>query len=534
MIFSSLLKTPARKSSIRQIILSRRMLSEHVESFEQCLADLGGLEYCSFEKSFPFHPGWVGCVGCVFPSATIGFSKSYPTVASTLGTVSVAGICLYAYLRYELKQQQNILTDLLVAFEKFDDGIKRNRVFIKQLATASENMTHSSAFKEDTAVNCLRTCKDAIELIFNCDMNLAKRMDPRYSNMIEPLAPIEVADDANDVLKIIHYAFLYAQSHFLLCLGLVQLSDKTAINIRNLFQLKHSLAECNERLWRFVRMVDQAKLNAKVPLHEEKPIPQELVMLRNQSLEIAMKLAATTNDVLALDDELQGKDVTTDHTVLERMMTHLLVVRDNLLLRADESERLVICMQRLLCKENFSDQAAGESQNDTEGGAVAIDNMVILDNTLSGEAVNESADEFFFLVGIEDKEIVAAKPSAQDLDAAEDLVSRRKIKRQFQPVLKELREQLQPIGLSFHQRCKAALKLKGIEGDQFTPYGSSSPIDSLSVSPSDEDDDDKPEPTQNTQNRYDELRSYLANKQQFLLIGNPPTDACCQQEDIIE
>ncbi|KFB37910.1 AGAP000762-PA-like protein [Anopheles sinensis] len=382
-------------------------------------------------------------------------------------------------------------------------------------------MSHSGAFKKEAAINCLSACKDAIQLIFNSDMDLAKRTDPRYSDMIEPLESIEAVDDVNDCLNLAERKLN------------LKVNNKTAVNIRNLCQLKHSLAQCNDRLLRFVRMADRSKLKATVSAFEKTPIPQELVMLRNQSLEIAMKLAATTNDVLALDDEIQVKDITTDRTVLERTMEHLVVVRDNLLMHADESERLVICIKRLLYKENCSDQTAGESQDDTDGSAAIIDNTV--NHNSSGETVNEASDDFFFLVGGEDEELVPAEPVSSDLDVAEDLISRRKMKRQFQPVLRELRVQLEPIELSFRKREKAALERKGIELVQLTPCGSPSSNDLLSDSGSDVDDGNIPEPKQNTQNRYDEVRNFLASKQQVLFMGNPPpTGASCQQEDIIE
>ncbi|XP_053677943.1 uncharacterized protein LOC128728344 [Anopheles nili] len=124
--------------------------------------------------------------------------------------------------------------------------------------------------------------------------------------------------------------------------------------------------------------------------------------------------------------------------------------------------------------------------------------------------------------------------SLEKLVAEEELVSKGIMKKQFQPVLRQLRERLEPIERSFKLREKQALKMKGIEIPD-EPEEDSEKKEPLGPETSDSEEEASAVATKKklNQNRYNASRSFLANKEQINLFQNIPLETP-MSESILE
>uniref|UniRef100_A0AAG5DVB7 Vezatin n=1 Tax=Anopheles atroparvus TaxID=41427 RepID=A0AAG5DVB7_ANOAO len=534
-------KSVSKTSAILKILTSRRLLMEHLEMLEQfyirnrVITRNSRWEYL-LEVNLPFG---VGLVGCLLPIAvTSSFSRSL-VVTGCVATTSALVFCGLTCIKYNNGRLLGSITDLIAAIEQFDNTMRKIQKLIDETAAGETYKMRflCKNFNEKMIAECIINGREVNVNLLRYYMTLELFMDDLQGAVIEPLdlktlqnmLTPNLQDISKDkrTVKTLYHFFLFIQSACLAALGMSVGNDNTVLvkTSTDMCKLKRTFTKCTERLMRFVRVLDVADPRAAgaAPLYEKEPIPREFELIKNHSLDVAIKLLAVAKDMAALDDELQSANLAIDKFVLEEAVTILMVVQHNLLMRSDDCERLVINLKKMLNKIDAID-AAGDSEGQEEVG-ITMDSAPNVDNRVSADTVVDLEDEFYLHTGGEEVHPDGAETSTDGLQAAEQQVAKRQMERRFRPVLRQLRERLQPIQLSFREREKTAIKRMGMdlnalnesEGDD----GTGTPAETESLCSDDDDKDEKPRQPLNTQNRYDEGRSLLASKQQIAFFFNP-------------
>lgn len=271
---------------------------------------------------------------------------------------------------------------------------------------------------------------------------------------------------------------------------------------------------------------------ARVP---SSTLPPEISNLHTMSITLSMKLLSIVHRYNKLEEILeevvQNHDKNELSTHLKSFEEPLEDIAGGLTASEEECQRFLVTLRKILNKESAVASVVNsqfQQSADTEQTSRDVE-----ERCYSEQDVPTLRDEFFAVDGTEqpsDEEL--RRRSVGSIDDLDNLNSKI-AKRHFKPVLKQLRERIEPIGVEFKAREKRALKDKGIEVEdveqdeckKLTSYGSDSDDE--------ETDERNNRKFQNSVRRYDEVRGFLAAKGQMNIFGLKPT-ASVVNEDVLE
>lgn len=132
------------------------------------------------------------------------------------------------------------------------------------------------------------------------------------------------------------------------------------------------------------------------------------------------------------------------------------------------------------------------------------------------------------------------KVNSYSLDDELNQINSKLVRRQFKPVLKQLKNKISPISAVMHKRELDYLQAKGLPTDSVINDNKLLPADS--GSDSNESDDEPGEPIKVKKDVYSERREFLQSKAQMFVIPPPPsmlsnfmkTETFGSDEEIIE
>jgi hypothetical protein len=276
---------------------------------------------------------------------------------------------------------------------------------------------------------------------------------------------------------------------------------------------------------------DRAKVLDIVPGNV---LPAPLIDLRKSSVHFSMKMAALLHEFQHLDSNLQTvlrsnaaagdllkNELSTLQTTFKTIATELPVLQD-------DYQRLFINYQRFL---NIKVEQPHPVLQPVEQEKP--------NKTYSGDTVQQQSDEFFAVDGFSDSDMSGTNDD-EDLGQkeSEDLenVNSKVAKRYFQPVLKQLKQKIEPLGEAMKERERKVLKAKGIEVVEASDLkGSLRDNDYSSESDGSECSSDRKmqRKMKKSDNRYSEVRDFLANKEQVNIFMMKPMPAVVT-EDVLE
>ncbi|XP_041769909.1 uncharacterized protein LOC121592486 [Anopheles merus] len=544
---------------ILEILTSKRLLVDHLEVAEVCFRLAPSADRTTTTTTrVPLKAVCAGCIGAVAASTRFARSHARPIVAASVvsGTVLLLGAVAYEKLHYY--RDLGTITNLLRAIEQYDTAAKRMLIFINEVIYGNERI---SSVRRGTTENelletCMESCTKAIYELYDSVKVLEERTELReeYGDAYDPLESFEECEIFKQTAtnhsnaKQLYNIFLYMQSHCLLRLSLAMASGTALAEIRpECNRLTVCLTRRAEDLTRQLRLnsVSQADCFRQLGKAKE-PTAKELAALKHQSLELTVKLAANVNHMLALDKAVQSVANTTstsDRQQLEEAASQLATMQSYLLTRTDECERLLITVKKLLnnAPEEQTTGASGEEELD----AVPLADTLGEPLALAQNPALDWQDEFFVNTGTEgDEELGEAGTTLEQLQAEDELVAKRLMRKQFQPILRQLRERLVPVEQSFRERERAAMKRKGIVLPEADEVGPPELEESMRKAFANGETDDESTDSdgsadtfrlkRRTQTRYDEDRDFLASKPQFSLLSITLPTGVQMEESILE
>lgn len=317
-------------------------------------------------------------------------------------------------------------------------------------------------------------------------------------------------------------------------------SDFIKYNTRNLSPLiDEQTNNClyNFDLIMFVASPEQENHSFK-HLDKNREIPLDLLRAKSYSMTFVPKLLAVTHQCVRLDALLNNLINKYDSADREQDDLHELVpvmnqIDSELLMCQDEYQRFFITYQKFLNLVPEEKLQIVEKLEEEPAGRFEHDYRKV------GETAFGYHDDFFALDGFEEDDEGTSQDNQKDkkgdLSQDDDQINRKIVKKTFKPVLKQLKTRIEPLAEDMKEREKKVLTAKGIEVEDLNKTHDSERDSCSSLSElSDEEEMIAKRKNKKSSQKYNEMREFLEQKQQFNVFSFKPPAVPMVQEDVIE
>ncbi|XP_053681900.1 uncharacterized protein LOC128732631 [Sabethes cyaneus] len=536
-----------------QILNSRRLLADHVEVLEECLDSYSS--YRNAKRSPRIGTAWI-LLSSVSGAAVLLLGRNrLKWTSPLLGIVAACGgSYFYKWFNlYNYNRQHRILAELIQSFELFEAAVRKNILFLheSQYIRTVRASLEKTGTGEDVYIGELFHCLvETIRSIHSAlkTLELQFRLDDKWSHLYTPMEELNDCDllQANNstneinlrIIKDIYNVFAYVQSQYLVRLGLSVASEASNPVLYTLppltVRIQKATGDCLKKVSKIVESSRQRVARIRSCTYQ---LPPEVLNLRTNSLALLAKLVSAIHQFNALDESLEGilqrcdQQPQTLLTSLESLEDPLQVIANELLGSGEECQRLLVILRKALNKE---DSLQGESSLATQQEAVS-ENKDGEDKIYSEQDKPILRDEFFAVDGTE-----VTESKRQSVGFLEDLegINAKIVKRHFKPVLKQLRERIEPIGVEFRERERKVLLDKGIDLNRLDDEMKELVRNNPSYCSESEDDEEcttvnAARVSRKNEQRYDDMRGFLAAKEQMSIFGLRPMSSLVS-EDVLE
>ncbi|XP_055525704.1 uncharacterized protein LOC129718691 [Wyeomyia smithii] len=530
-------------NTILQILNSKRLLVDHVEILEECLESY---EYNTkvanahrTETTFI----WLSAVsGAAVWLSSINRSK---WTFSLLGlTVACGSACFYNWIKtWHYNRQHRMVTELIESLNNFEAAIRKNILFLHESQYINTPQVAEDKVYAGEVFRCLKeiikSIHTALKALENC-----WQLDDKFSHLYVPMEELEDCDlfDANTdmsqlnlrTIKDIYNVFAYVQSQYLTRLGLSIASGASNLFICNLPQLTCIISKTtNDCLRQLSIIVENGRQRVARVRSCRKKLPPEVSNLRTLSLEVFAKLLNVVHQFSTMDQTLEDSLNRCDQqilvTSLETLENPLECIANDIVGSSEECQRLLVTVRKLINKEdcvqgNLDSLSQPEATSEYKEGE---------DKVYSEQDKPVLRDEFFAVDGTEPNLCEGRRESIGFLDDLEG-INAKIVKRHFKPVLKQLRERIKPIGADFREREKRVLLDKGIDLNRLDEEMEEiAATRNLADGSDSEDEGEEARRSRKNEQRYDDMRGFLAAKEQMSLFALRPMSSIVN-EDVLE
>lgn len=263
--------------------------------------------------------------------------------------------------------------------------------------------------------------------------------------------------------------------------------------------------------------------------------PESLLNLRGYSLDASSRILAVANECRNVDTIIQRiSDTSKNSNITKEQLVDLIgpikLIEDSLEICQDDYRRLVLAYHKFMYF-NYGMATITENESGLTEAFVSDIDLINQENFKEADPVNDP--EFYALLERTDEEEVPNKSGIAVVESIDDELKRidtKVIRRQFKPVLKQLKDKIDPINQSMRDREKRFFEMQGISFDE-----EKASLNDANNSDSDEFDSiSLVRQNQNRENKFDDNRQFLQNKQQINFFSFPPPKNVFLQEDVVE
>ncbi|XP_065077046.1 uncharacterized protein dind [Ochlerotatus camptorhynchus] len=543
-----------------QVLNSKRLLIDHVELLEECLEDTVG--QTKRKSNFTAIRLLLSSIPVATTFLTGQSSHKWVYPLSGLTAAYGTSCCIKWANQHRFRQQRKLLTRFIQSLEQFEMAVKKNLLFLNEsqhIRTMQIALDKSGLDVGFYAANCAKCCIDTIKVIHAAVQHLEQQftLTPKWNGLYSPIEPLEDCDMFSEeavanlgepkAIKDNYNIFAYIQSQYLTRLALSVASGLSNFAFFNLPELCEKLDDQKALCMKHLNLIFDSN-RERAPRVDIKVLPPELSNLRSLSMGLSAKLYSTVHRYNQLEESLEeiaanSKDVklTSQLQALEPPVEDII---NDLNASAEECQRLLITLKKILNKDDESIPLEIDPRF-KENLEQALDSVPNVERIFSEQDKPCIRDEFFAVDGTEQDWLDDDEQrSLASVDNLENINSKI-VKRHFKPVLKQLRERIEPIGVEFKEREKRALKDKGIDveiSEQEEEDDEDGSLDHVPVkrtlySSDSEDDREEDERSaikfQRSVQRYDDIRGFLATKEQMNIFGLKPMTSVVN-EDVLE
>ncbi|KAH8264432.1 hypothetical protein KR038_008473, partial [Drosophila bunnanda] len=567
---------------LQKILYSKRLLVDHVEALEQCIQDLQAAANPSRQLLTPRN-------ACLILGSTViehlitPRSVRYTMLPSILVSGTFAALCaVKSVFVCRNKIVERKLEQLVKTIDEFGNCIRRNMTYFQEIIIMKQAELIESR-QIERAWDCITAAKEVTEILYDAtrkmetDYPLPAKYGAYYAAM-EELRECEyfknnVTDYSPKHIKDFHNIFAYVQSQYLLRLALTittrpsisQLSEdlvKIDSQVRQLVQEEEQHFSNLAMAMQNRKQLELAELNAtKAEQQRSGPI----AVLQHSSLKLSACMVAVAGECQALDVTLQQLTATeaanrNNSKELVAVASNMRGIENALAVCCDDFQRLMLVYNKFLhSKMDLEGELTPRLKEDL--GEEFPESILRVEYSQNVDAPQQK-DDFYAYMYDENEELeqFEAEQHAPFPTPEKELLNfeKRITKGKFKPVLKQLKDRIDPIRQVMLEKEREVLASKGINVDELfgkieqveqqqqqqddnrlADTTTSPTYDSASNSDSDSADEvafKRRSKQHKERDNFAEMRQFLAQKQAINLfkLPPPPAVAAAAEEELLE
>ncbi|XP_070503541.1 uncharacterized protein dind [Chironomus tepperi] len=472
-------KDELQKNLIVQILCSKRLLSDDLESLEEVVNDFN-LEDTKKSNYFTF----LSTSGVVLSSYGI-FHYLNNNIRYLIPCLTGAIPIIYLNKQMNINQRifyETQMKDFIKSLDDFEFSVKKATNYINDANYIKAQADNLKRVNKDRniSIDILNLTKRVVRALY-CFLKYLEycfKIDEKYSYFYQDiddvdnckLLTIDFKDEENDpqtMLKNIFGLFAYVQSHLLLRIGFIfatNLEEGKFIIKKKLCDITSKIKHQTSLLPSFLLLQKeesdlQNNIQKLVDNEMNKAISKELINIRSSTVDFTLKvlsLVLNLKDYQELLIQLTNNYQNSNKAEMDDVMKYLEALGSKLSDCSDEQNRMLILMKKYLNKDieeaKINSMEIEKAENEEKPLKIAEENPKQSDDFFYVDPDKENFGE-----DIEKK----ASVSADDLD--EEDLQVKITKKCFKPVLAQLKERIVTIDADMKEREKKVLKEKGIE-----------------------------------------------------------------------
>uniref|UniRef100_W8ALR3 Vezatin n=1 Tax=Ceratitis capitata TaxID=7213 RepID=W8ALR3_CERCA len=507
---------------INKILFSKRLLVDHVEALEQCL------RHVKQPVVSPDQTDTSGTAATSSATERIAYAQTNTEIFTArntcilLGTTILEHFVTPKWLRLTLvpslllttgfsavymiknififrnKIVEGELDSLIRTIDEFGNCIRRNMTYFNEILIMKQQELIESR-QIERAWDCITSAKEVTEILYDATRKLEAQypLPARFAQYYSPMEELReceyfknnVTDYSPKHIKDFHNIFAYVQSQFLLRLALT-ISTKPSIS-----ELNAELVKIDCLIRQLVQEEENHFRNLAIELNKRKQLELEalnatkamqnrsspVAVLQDSSLKLSACMVAVAGECQALDITLQRLTETEaeqkdNAKQLLQVANNMRAIESALSVCFDDFQRLMLVYNKFL-NSNLDNQ---EHPTAAENESSAANNDEFPESFLRVEISqnhNDSNNRDDFYAYMYDEQQAQAEREQQEADVrAQSSTDRdmeilnfekRITKGKFRPVLKQLKDRIDPIRNEMLEKERQVLAAKGINVDDF-------------------------------------------------------------------
>ncbi|XP_055903006.1 uncharacterized protein LOC129939144 [Eupeodes corollae] len=567
---------------IQQILYSKRLLADHVESLEHCLLFLQQQDTSVAEQK-PLEI-FTARNTCVLLGSTIlehfitPKSLKLTLIPSVIFSASFSA--LYAIKNvfiFRNKVVERELDSLIRSIDEFGNCIRRNMTYFNEVLVMKASELIESR-QIERAWDCITSIKEVVEVLFDATRKL-EMLHPIPSRFTEYYSPMEdlkecdyfrnnITDYSPKNIKDFYNIFAYVQSQYLFRLALT-VSQKPSLS-----SLSRDLSSVEFQIHQLVKEEENHFKNLSIDLRKKKQLEANefnqnktmrcksgpVAVLQSSSLKLSSCMVAVAEECQQLDEALQRlteteavqKDESKDLIDVANSMRS---IEGTLSVCFDDFHRLMLVYNKFLSSK-LDDRLLGDkktsSANDADGSESILRVEISHENSANDDGGGVKSDDFYAYMfeeneQQEDENEFDNENHSQCADREILNFEKRVTKGKFKPVLRQLKNRIDPIRQEMLEKERRVLEAKGINVDELFASDETNRLEevtdeSAASGSGDESDEGSADEVEKRSKKFKdrdnfaEMRNFLAQKQAINLfqLDLPQNNATPSNEDIIE
>uniref|UniRef100_T1P917 Uncharacterized protein n=1 Tax=Musca domestica TaxID=7370 RepID=T1P917_MUSDO len=513
-------KQAATDSLINKILYSKRLLVDHVEALEQCMAYMQERSFETIESS----AGADATDSNAQTSNALRIGAQWPEIFTARNTCLLLGStvlehfitpralrlllvpsavvagsfsALYAVKKvfgFRNKIVEREFENLIRTIDDFGNCIRRNMTYFNEIIIMKQQELIESR-QIERAWDCITAAKEVTEILFEATRKLESQypLPARFSQYYAPMEDLKecdyfktnVTDYSPKHIKDFHNIFAYVQSQFLLRLALT-------------IYTKPSLSRLNEELAKIECLIRQLVLeeenhfkNLAIEQNKKKSLELEELnanralrtrndpvgILQDSSLKLSACMVAVAAECQALDITLQR--LTETENVKKDNAKHLVEVANNmrsienaLSLCFDDFQRLMLVYNKFLnSKLDLKEPSEKSETKSLDTDEEFPESFLRVEISQNPNDAEKTDDFYAYMFDEKQAKLEQEQLEKEQLEQRkEDLeilnFEKRITKGRFKPVLKQLKGRIDPIRKVMLQKEREVLAAKGINVDE--------------------------------------------------------------------
>ncbi|XP_030371735.1 uncharacterized protein LOC115622019 [Scaptodrosophila lebanonensis] len=477
---------------LQQILYSKRLLVDHVEALEQCMQQLTqpvtGGELLTTRNACLLLGGTI-VEHFVTPRGLRLTLLPAVLLSGTFGAlcaVKSVFVCRNKIVERKLEQ-------LIKSIDEFGNCIRRNMTYFQEIIIMKQAELIESR-QIERAWDCITAAKEVTEILYDSTRKLETDypLPTKYSQYYAPMEELReceyfknnVTDYSPKHIKDFHNIFAYVQSQYLLRLAL------TITTQPSISQLSVEMVKIDCLIRQLVQEEEQHFTNLAIAMNNRKQLElaelnadkthQQLsgpiAVLQHSSLKLSACMVAVAGECQALDVTLQR--LTETEAAQKDNAKQLVAVANNmrgienaLAVCCDDFQRLMLVYNKFLHSKLNEDDASSSAARAPSSAAQNDEFPESILRVEFSQHPNEpqQCDDFYaYMYDENEAQHYEAEQQAPYPTPEKELLNfeKRITKGKFKPVLRQLKDRIDPIRQVMLEKEREVLTAKGINVDE--------------------------------------------------------------------